>query len=73
MQSNLEKSLGFALMLLKPEPEFPQEYGGLNGVREDFNGVGVFLYKSHTRKPGKWVSHISSESIYSIVVRSIYP
>jgi len=27
----------------------------MNGVRSDFNGIGVFIYKSHTRKPGQWV------------------
>jgi hypothetical protein len=42
-------------MLLKTEPEFPRDFGQLNGVREDFNGAGVFLYKSKTRKPGQWV------------------
>jgi hypothetical protein len=57
IQSDLEASSGFAIMLLKPEPEFPQHFGPLNGIREDFNGVGVFLYRSKTRKPGQWVSY----------------
>ena len=57
IQSDLETSSGFAIMLLKPEPEFPQHFGPLNGIREDFNGVGVFLYRSKTRKPGQWVSY----------------
>lgn len=43
-------------MLFKAEPDFPRDFGSLNGVREDFNGAGVFLYRSKTRKPGQWVS-----------------
>ena len=55
IKSDLATSSGFAIMLLKPEPEFPQHFGPLNGIREDFNGAGVFLYRSKTRKPGQWV------------------
>jgi len=55
IQSDLETSNGFAIMLLRPEPEFPGHFGPMNGIREDFNGIGVFLYKSKTRSPGQWV------------------
>ena len=55
INSELQNSNGFGLMLLKAEPEFPQDFGEFNGIKNDFNGIGVFLYKSHTRKPGKWV------------------
>jgi hypothetical protein len=39
-------------MLLKNEPEFPRDFGEMNGIRRDFNGIGVFLYRSHTKNPG---------------------
>jgi len=48
-------SSGFAIMLLKPEPEFPNDFGKLNGIKNNFNGVGVFLHRSTSRNPGKWV------------------
>jgi len=41
-------------MLLKPDPEFPRDFGPLNGIRSDFNGVAVFLFQSKVRRPGKW-------------------
>jgi hypothetical protein len=42
-------------MLLKPEPELPEDLqAGLNGIKPNFNGVGVFLYRSHTKRPGQW-------------------
>jgi hypothetical protein len=44
------------IMLLKKEPVFPQEFGSALGFREDFNGIGVFLYRSPKRFAGKWVS-----------------
>ena len=42
VQSDLALSSGFAIMLMKPEPQFPEHFGSLNGIREDFNGAGVF-------------------------------
>ena len=54
VNSELAGSSGFGVMLLKPEPSFPEDFGELNGMKEDFNGVGVFVYRSHTKKPGKW-------------------
>ena len=67
MQSRLVESNGMGVMLLKKEPEFPQEFGSLLGYREDYNGIGVFLYKSPKRFPGKWVSNTipSYLAIYS--------
>ena len=52
VNSDPAQSTGFALLLLKPEPQFPEDFGPLNGVKQNFNGVGVFLYRSHTKKPG---------------------
>ena len=72
MNGNLEESQGFAIMLLKPEPDFPEDFGStLNGIRDDFNGAGVFLYKSHTRQPGKWVNNQTSCCLYSSSISSI--
>jgi hypothetical protein len=67
VQSELSKSNGFALMLLKREPQFPDEHGATFGYREDYNGLGIFLYKSQTRFPGKWVTtyHAISILLYS--------
>ena len=45
-------SSGFAIMLMKTEPQFPLQFGTLNGIRDDFNGAGVFIYRSKTRRPG---------------------
>ena len=61
INSELEKSNGFAIMLLKNEPEIAgghSFFGEMNGVRRDFNGIGVFLYRSVTRQPGQWVIKI---------------
>jgi hypothetical protein len=52
VNSDLSKSSGFAIMLMKNEPEFPRDFGEMNGIRRDFNGIGVFLYRSQTKKPG---------------------
>jgi hypothetical protein len=52
VNSDLKKSSGFAIMLMKNEPEFPRDFGEMNGIRRDFNGIGVFLYRSHTKNPG---------------------
>jgi hypothetical protein len=54
VQSDPSASSGFGILLLKPEPSFPGDHGELSGFRPDFNGVGVFLYRSHTKRPGKW-------------------
>jgi len=56
MQSEESDSSGFGMMLLKKEPEFPEEFGSAQGFRNDYNGVGVFLIKSTQKNPGKWVS-----------------
>jgi hypothetical protein len=58
VNSDLAKSDGLAIQLLKRYPVFPDDYGELLGSRQDFNGFNVFLYKSKTRTPGKWVSLI---------------
>ena len=55
LESKGEVSTGFAFVLLKREPEFPQDFGPLLGIRDDFNGIGLFLYKSKTKHPNKWV------------------
>lgn len=54
INSDLATSSGFGILLLKPEPSFPEDFGDLNGIKPDFNGAGVFLYRSRNRKPGKW-------------------
>lgn len=46
MQSELTKSTGFAIELLRRPPNFPEDFGPLLGVREDFHGASVFLYRS---------------------------
>ena len=51
-----ESGNGFQIMLLKKEFDKTNDYGPLNGVRKNFNGVGVFIYKSERVKPGQWVS-----------------
>ena len=70
VQSELSNTNGFALVLLKKEPGFPQEFGSAYGYREDYNGLGIFLYKSQTRFPGKWVSPIVLITPY--IVRSSF-
>lgn len=55
LNGDLAKQSGFGIMLLKPEPQLPEDLqAGLNGIKPNFNGVGVFLYRSHTKKPGQW-------------------
>ena len=46
---------GFSLMLVKHEPDFPNDYGEINGFRDDFNGIGIILHKSTKKDPNKWV------------------
>jgi hypothetical protein len=67
INSELEKSNGFAIMLLKNEPEIvggSSFFGEMNGVRRDFNGIGVFLYRSVTKQPGQWVISLPSSLIF---------
>jgi len=46
IRSALEVTDGFSIMLLKKEPNFPDDLGPTLGIREDFNGIGVLLYRS---------------------------
>ncbi len=63
IQSDLATSSGFGIILMKYEPVYPWYTGPLNGVREDFNGAGVFLYQSRERKPGQWVNYCNLTSL----------
>ena len=57
MNGDLSRQSGFSIMFLKREPEYPDDFNGKEiGIRDDFNGVGVFLYQSKRKYPGKWVS-----------------
>ena len=49
-----DRSHGFSIFLLGDEPRFPDEFDSLFGYRSDYKGLGIFLYRSESRK--KWVS-----------------
>ena len=55
MQSDPTKSTGFVIQLLKNEPELPYEFGPLEGVKGNYNGLSIFLYRSKVKDPWKWV------------------
>lgn len=58
MHGDLSKSNGFSTMFLKREPEYPDDFESALGIRDDFNGIGIFLYRSVSKQPGKWVIQI---------------
>ena len=39
-------------MLLKKEFDKLNDYGDFNGIKKNFNGVGIFIYKSVRKDPG---------------------
>eukprot|EP00347_Sterkiella_histriomuscorum_P022120 403331610 len=54
LKSELSESDGFSIKLSPDEPSFPEVIGPLNGMKRQFRGVGVYLYKSQTKSPNKW-------------------
>jgi hypothetical protein len=47
--SDLDKSHGFAAMLLADKPDFPADFHNEFGYRTDYKGLGVFLYRSESK------------------------
>ena len=41
-----KESTGFGIYFLRDMPVFPDIFGKSIGMRHDYNGVAVFLYKS---------------------------
>ena len=60
LRGSRETSNGFGIFLVKHEMNMPNEIGNFMGYRNDFNGIGVALYKSVKKDPNRWVTILFS-------------
>ena len=52
LQSSEGTSHGFVIMLQADQPSYPDDFDSLLGVKPDYKGLGVFVYRSESRN--KW-------------------
>ena len=69
MQSNVDSSHGFVIMLQADPPSYPDDFDPIIGVRPDYKGLGVFVYRSERRN--QWyIMAIQNKGLDSIVFQS---
>ena len=52
MQSDVNRSHGFVIMLQDDLANYPDDFDPIIGVKPDYKGLGVFMYRSESKN--KW-------------------
>ena len=66
LRSDPDKSHGFVIMLSAEPAAFPEDFHPATGIRPDYKGLGIFIYRSETK--GRWfIVSLQNNGLVSIV------